>query len=228
MVCSLFACRLSASEAFLFLSGVVCWVFSNAYTKEEHLLGFFRGRWSEKGRSYSTQKATRRLRHSAEALVEEAKVKVFRPPQRTCLTQNLHLRARRNFPWLSGAFCSQTQPRVLRKWAMASYAKDLWGLWQDVTQDWRPSAWLKLGKNNDYLEIDLTSWQQTYSWIWNVELSWGRFALFEATQSLAHLSTAWSACIPWAAQITPPPKKKNSFKISRYGFRVTSVLKGLI
>ena len=44
MVCSLFAFRLSASEAFLFLSGVVCWVFSNAYTKEEHLLGFFRGR----------------------------------------------------------------------------------------------------------------------------------------------------------------------------------------
>ena len=41
MVCSLFACCLSASEAFLFLSGVVCWVFSNAYTKEEHLLVFF-------------------------------------------------------------------------------------------------------------------------------------------------------------------------------------------
>ena len=40
MVCSLFACRLSASEAFLFLSGVVCWVFSNAYTKLEHLLVF--------------------------------------------------------------------------------------------------------------------------------------------------------------------------------------------
>ena len=41
VVCSLFACRLSASEAFLFLSGAVCWVFSNAYTKEEHLLVFF-------------------------------------------------------------------------------------------------------------------------------------------------------------------------------------------
>ena len=41
MVCSLFACCLSASEAFLFLSGAVCWVFSNAYTKEEHLLVFF-------------------------------------------------------------------------------------------------------------------------------------------------------------------------------------------
>ena len=41
MVCSLFACRLSASEAFLFLSGAACWVFSNAYTKEEHLLVFF-------------------------------------------------------------------------------------------------------------------------------------------------------------------------------------------
>ena len=41
MVCSLFACCLSASEAFLFLSGAVCWVFSNAYTKEEHLLIFF-------------------------------------------------------------------------------------------------------------------------------------------------------------------------------------------
>ena len=41
MVCSLFACRLSASEAFLFLSGAVCWVFSNAYTKEEHSAGFF-------------------------------------------------------------------------------------------------------------------------------------------------------------------------------------------
>ena len=40
MVCSLFACRLSASEAFLFLSGAVYWVFSNAYTKEEHLLVF--------------------------------------------------------------------------------------------------------------------------------------------------------------------------------------------
>ena len=43
MVCSLFAGCLSASEAFLFLSGAVCWVFSNAYTKEEHLLVFFRG-----------------------------------------------------------------------------------------------------------------------------------------------------------------------------------------
>ena len=31
---------LSASEAFLFFSGAVCWVFSNAYTKEEHLLVF--------------------------------------------------------------------------------------------------------------------------------------------------------------------------------------------
>ena len=41
MVCFVFACRLSASEAFLFLSGAVCWVFSNAYTKEEHLLVFF-------------------------------------------------------------------------------------------------------------------------------------------------------------------------------------------
>ena len=41
MVCSLFACCLPASEAFLFLSGAVCWVFSNAYTKEEHLLVFF-------------------------------------------------------------------------------------------------------------------------------------------------------------------------------------------
>ena len=40
MVCSLCACCLSASEAFLFLSGAVCWVFSNAYTKEEHLLVF--------------------------------------------------------------------------------------------------------------------------------------------------------------------------------------------
>ena len=40
MVCSLFACCLSASEAFLFLSGAVCWVFSNAYTEEEHLLVF--------------------------------------------------------------------------------------------------------------------------------------------------------------------------------------------
>ena len=40
MVCSLFACCLSASEAFLFLSGAVCWVFSNTYTKEEHLLVF--------------------------------------------------------------------------------------------------------------------------------------------------------------------------------------------
>ena len=43
MVCSLFACCLSASEAFLFLSGAVCWVFSNAYTKEEDLLVLFRG-----------------------------------------------------------------------------------------------------------------------------------------------------------------------------------------
>ena len=76
MVCSLFACCLSASEAFLSLSGAVCWVFSNAYTKEEHLLFLFRGQWSEKGRSYSTQKDTRRLRHPAEALVKEAKVKV--------------------------------------------------------------------------------------------------------------------------------------------------------
>ena len=74
MVCSLFACCLSASEAFVSLSGAVCWVFSNGYTKEEHLLFLFRGQWSEKGRSYSTQKATRRLRHPAEALVKEAKL----------------------------------------------------------------------------------------------------------------------------------------------------------
>ena len=74
MVCSLFACCLSASEAFLFLSGAVCWVFSNACTIRKNICWFFRGWWSEKGRSYSTQKAARRLRHSAEALVEEAKV----------------------------------------------------------------------------------------------------------------------------------------------------------
>ena len=29
----------------------------------------------------------------------------------------------------------------------------------------RLKAWLELEKNNDFLEIDLTSWQQTYSWI---------------------------------------------------------------
>ena len=61
MVCSLFACCLSASEAFLFLSGAVCWVFSNAYTKEEHLLVFFVASDRRRGRSYSTQKAARRL-----------------------------------------------------------------------------------------------------------------------------------------------------------------------
>ena len=76
MVCSLFACCLSASEAFLFLSGAVCWVFSNAYTKEEHLLVFFVA--SDRRRAGvtvgSTQKAARRLRHFAEALIEEAKV----------------------------------------------------------------------------------------------------------------------------------------------------------
>ena len=54
-----------------------------------------------------------------------SKVKVFRPQQRTCLNQNLHLCARRTFHWLCGAFCSQNQPRVLRKRAMVSYAKDL-------------------------------------------------------------------------------------------------------
>ena len=41
MVCSLFACRLSASEVrFFVLSGALCWVFSNACTEEEHLLVF--------------------------------------------------------------------------------------------------------------------------------------------------------------------------------------------
>ena len=43
MVCSLFACCLSASEAFLFLSGAVCWVFSNAYTIRKNICWFFRG-----------------------------------------------------------------------------------------------------------------------------------------------------------------------------------------
>ena len=41
MICSLFACRLSAVEAFPFLSGGLCWVFSNAHKKKEHLLVFF-------------------------------------------------------------------------------------------------------------------------------------------------------------------------------------------
>ena len=120
MVCSLFACRLSASEAFLFLSGALCWVFSNAYTKEDHLLEFFRGLWSEKGRRYSTQKATRRLRHSAEALVEEAKVKVFRPPQPTCLPQDLDLSARKAFHQLCGASCSQ---KSAKSTAQVSYGQ---------------------------------------------------------------------------------------------------------
>ena len=35
----------------------------------------------------------------------------------------------------------------------------------------RLKAWLELEKNNDFLEIDLKSWQQTYSWIRNVEPS---------------------------------------------------------
>ena len=43
MVCSLFACCLSPSEAFLFLSGAVCWVFSNAYTIRKNICWFFRG-----------------------------------------------------------------------------------------------------------------------------------------------------------------------------------------
>ena len=43
MVCSLFACCLSASEAFLFLSGAVCWVYSNAYTIRKNICWFFRG-----------------------------------------------------------------------------------------------------------------------------------------------------------------------------------------
>ena len=38
MVCSLLACCLSASEAFLFLSGAVCWVFSNAGSSATHTL----------------------------------------------------------------------------------------------------------------------------------------------------------------------------------------------
>ena len=85
---------------------------------------------------------------------------------------------------------------------MVSYAKDLWGLWQDVTQDWRPgSSWRKI----------MIFWrrQQTYSWIWNVEPSWGRFALFEAKESLAHLSMI--SLHSWASQISPPPQ--NAFKI---------------
>ena len=43
MVCSLFACCLSASEAFLFLSGAICWVLSNAYTIRKNICWFFRG-----------------------------------------------------------------------------------------------------------------------------------------------------------------------------------------
>ena len=44
------------------------------------------------------------MRRSAELLVEKAKVKVFRHQRRTCLTQDLHLCARRTFHWLCGGF----------------------------------------------------------------------------------------------------------------------------
>ena len=144
MVCSLFACCLSASEAFLFLSGAVCWVFSNAYTKEEHLLVFS---WLVIGEGPELLDAE--VRSSIVPLrwgtCRRSKSLSLRPKQRTCLTQDLHLCARRTFHWLCGAFFSQNQPRVLRKWAMVSYAKDLWRLWQDVTQDWRPGwSWRKI------------------------------------------------------------------------------------
>ena len=120
------------------------------HCKEEHLLVFFVAGDRRRAGVTRRRRPARQLRHSAQALVEETKVKVFRPKQRTCLTQDLHLCARRTFHWLCGAICSQNQPGVLRKWAMVSYAKDLWRLWQDVTQDSSRPAWLVLEKINDF------------------------------------------------------------------------------
>ena len=160
MVCSLFACCLSASEAFLFLSGAICWVFSNAYTKEEHLLVFFVA--SDPRRAGVTRRRRPLVdcatppRHLSKKQTSKS---LLRPKQHTCLTQDLRFCAWKAFHWLCGAFCSQNQPRVLRKWAMVSYAKDLWRLWQDVTQDWRPgSSWRKImifGDRFNFMAADL-------------------------------------------------------------------------
>ena len=73
----LFACRLSASEAFLFLSGVVCWVLSNAYTQEEHLLVFFLVACDRRMAELLDAGGHSSIAplNSGEALVEEAKFK---------------------------------------------------------------------------------------------------------------------------------------------------------
>ena len=106
-----------------------------------------------------------------EALVEEAKVKVFRPQQRTCLTQNLHL-------CVHGEPFTGCAVRFAVKISQEDCASEQWLVAQRSCEDCdrillktELKAWLGLEKNNDFLEIDLTSWQQTYSWIWNVEPS---------------------------------------------------------
>ena len=141
---------LSASEAFLFRSWALCWVFGNAYTKEKGLVVFFSSSWLVIREVPEILvvggHSPLRLRQSAEALVKE--VKVAMPPQPTCLTQDLDLCVRKTFHWLCGSPCSQNQPRVLRKWAMhvvsCTRDPDLWRLRQDVAWYWRSDwSWRK-------------------------------------------------------------------------------------
>ena len=76
-------------------------------------------------------------------------------------TENFSLVVRRVLQSKSAKSTVQVSNGLLRK-----------GLVKIVTGCYsRLKAWLELEKNNDFLEIDLTSWQQTYSWIRNVEPS---------------------------------------------------------
>ena len=206
MVCSLFACCLSASEAFLFLSGAVCWVFSNAYTKEEHLLVFFVA--SDRRRAG----VTRRRR----PLVDCAT-----PPRHLSKKRKSKSLALNNVPaWLKIYICVHGElftgcaARFAVKISQEYCASQQWLITQRTREDCdrmllKIEGLAGVGENNDFLEIDLTSWQQTYSWIRNVEPSWGRFALLEAKQSWAHLGTAWSACFLQQIRSLPP----NALKI---------------
>ena len=76
----------------------------------------------------------------------------------------------------------------------------------------RLKAWLELEKNNDLLETDLTSWQQTYSWVWNVEPSRGRFALWDRGLNRAEHISARHDQLAFLSRSDLPPSP-NAFKI---------------
>ena len=166
MVCSLFACRLSASEAFL--SSLARFAGSSTtHTLRKNICWFLSWLVKRAGVTWRRRPlvdCATPPRH----LSKKQKSKSFRPQQRTWLTQDLHLYARRTFHWLCGAYCSQNQPRVLRKWAMVSYAKDLGKCDRMLLQI---EGLARVGENNDFWR-SMAPEQQTYSWIWNVEPSW--------------------------------------------------------